>query len=88
MYTKSIANFIPKLCTDSQGAIHKPDPGSRLLCLNKPVRLFALVSATSAASARTVPLSRFRTFIRKFIGYNTNLDPVLRLGDFSRQYGF
>ena len=78
-----MANFIPKLWTDSHGAIHRPDPGSSLLCFSRPVLRFALVSATSAASASMVPRSRFRTLIFKMILVITRFArPCCGSGDF------
>ena len=57
--------------TDSQGTIQSPSPASRRLCFNRPIRLFALVSATSAASASTVSRDSFRTLTFNFHDYNT-----------------
>src|SRR5580658_8163022 len=53
--TTSMGNFMPKVWTPSDGAIHKPSPGSSLVCFNKPVRRVALVLAMPARSARTTP---------------------------------
>jgi hypothetical protein len=53
--TKSIANFIPKVWTASQGTIHNPSPGLSSWCFRRPVRRFELVSAMDANSASTVP---------------------------------
>jgi hypothetical protein len=57
--TTSMANFMPKVWMASQGTIHNPSPGGRLLCFNSPIRRFLLVSAASAVSASTVPLVMF-----------------------------
>jgi hypothetical protein len=64
--------------TDSQGVIHKPSPGSNFSCFNKPVRRLALVSATSAARARTVWRVWFRTDTFNFEDYNTRSGYMLR----------
>ena len=56
----SIGNFIPIVCTASQGEIHKPSPGSSPVCFKRPVRRLALVSAMSARSATSVSLDWLR----------------------------
>src|ERR1700722_20789771 len=35
-YTRSIGNLMPKVCTDSQGMIHRPSPAERLPRPSRP----------------------------------------------------
>src|SRR5262245_7536254 len=65
--------------TDSQGTIHSPSPGRSRSCFRSPVRRFLLVSATSAALARTLARVWFRTITFNFENYNTAEAEVLRL---------
>ena len=37
-----MGNFMPKVCTPSQGTIHRPWPFSSRSCFSKPVRRLAL----------------------------------------------
>src|SRR6185369_11942912 len=70
-YTRSMGNFMKNVCTDSQGFIHSPVPGSRDVCLSSPTRRLALVSATSTFPPRRVLRVWFRTDTFNFEDYNT-----------------
>ena len=59
-YTRSMANFIKKVCTDSQGTIQRPSPRSRPLRFSRPVRRCALESAISMALPNSVLRVRLR----------------------------
>ncbi len=50
-----------KVCTDSQGAIHSPSPGSRPSQPSNPRRRAVEVSAALSRVASTVPRVRFST---------------------------
>src|ERR1035438_1956090 len=65
-----MGNFMKNVWTDSQGTIHRPEPGSSRVWLSNPTRRFSLVSATSTDSPRTVWRVRFRTRTFNFVGYH------------------
>lgn len=54
--TISMGNFMPMVCTASQGVIQSPSPFSSLVCFSSPILRVRLVSAMSARSANTVDL--------------------------------
>jgi hypothetical protein len=58
-------NRIQKVCTDSQGQIHKPPPEDKPSRPSKPFLRFESVFATSIEVARTVLRVRFETRRRK-----------------------
>src|SRR5579872_6979855 len=87
-YTRSIANFMKNVWTDSHGVIQSPSPGSSRLCFSNPVRRLALVSATSAAVASTVFRVRLRTLTFKPEEYhNTRNGPFPRAKETVRWTG-
>src|ERR1035438_8422950 len=65
-----MGNFMKNVWTDSQGTIHRPEPGSSRVWLSNPTRRFSLVSATSTDSPRTVWRVSFRTRTFNFVGYH------------------
>jgi hypothetical protein len=58
---------MPHVWTDSQGTIHSACPIGKPSRPSNPFRLFALVSATSVNSARTLLRVSFRTSIRRMM---------------------